>query len=307
MALPERLEARATFGPHGLNGRLRAASARSPADAVLATRDGRMGVELRDDGTFEVRSDNVFAAEQFLAAGLLSDEQHRRRKLLELLLTNPERRDYPSDPQLLFWSQPWDLGIKFGESRRPFGAALVAVPLRMERPPAGTDVTIAAPLLPYRAAFGPDRLAPSGWYDDRRHLWVEKSWPSTTWLRFQIPPVLLPVAMQQARLVVKVKGPVGKLEFSGVKQGQVVPIKTWVDPVGTLTFDINDPELLTVSDDGGLLLRVAGGDPDRPELTESSSGGSAKVSYWQIESLSMDLWARTLAPRSIADEAGGGG
>ena len=71
-SLSERLEARATFGPEGLSGRLHASPAHDPSDAMLATREGRIGVELRDDGTFVARSHSVFTAEQFLAADLLS-------------------------------------------------------------------------------------------------------------------------------------------------------------------------------------------------------------------------------------------
>lgn len=305
-ALPERLEAKATFGPNGLTGRLHAASARNPADILLATRDGRIGVDLRDDGTFAARSDNVFTAEQFLAAGLLSDEQNRRRRTLEDLLTHPERLDFPGEPQLLFWSNPWDLGFRFDEGRRTFGAALVSVPVQLERPPVGTDVALAPPLLPYRAVFGPDGLAPSGWWDDRRRAWVEKSWHSSTWLRFQIPSVLLPVSVQRGRIVVRVSGPVGKLEIAAVKQHTAVPLKSWVDPVGTLTLEITDPELLHVSDDGGLLVRVSGGDPERPELTASGTGRSTKVSYWQIESLTLDLHVKTISPATSSDDAAGG-
>ena len=295
---PERLESRATFGPEGLTGRLHLPNEYRPTDAILATRDGRFGVELRGDGTFTAQADNVLADEQFLVAGLLSDEQGRRRRLLQQLLANPQRHDFPEVPLLFVWTKPWDIGFRFGENRRSLGSALLAVPLKLQRPATGTEVRIASPLLPYRGVLGPDDAPPTGWWDAQHHQWIEKSSPSETWLRFQIPTVLLPITIERGRVIVQVKGPVGKLTLAGYqpKTKTVVPLKTWTDPVGTLSLEITDPELLAVSADGGLLLRISAGDPDRPELTQLDATESLIVSYWQIESLSLELNAKTITP-----------
>ena len=292
---PERLEARATFGPEGLTGRLHAPAAHQPTDAMLATRDGRIGVELRDDGTFVARSSAVFTAEQFFAADLLSDEQHRRQQTLRQLLDDPQRRDFPAEPQLMFWSKPWNLGFQFAQNRQTLGSALVAVPLKFERPPTGTEVSLAAPLLPYREALGPDDIGSTGLWDYRKREWQQKSVPTMTWLKFQIPGALLPVAVQSGRLVIRVAGPVVRLEIAGLRPNRqdVVPIKTWTDPVGTLSLELTDAELLSVAADGGLMLRVSGGDPKRVESTSSTTDLDAKVSYWRIESLALDLRVKT--------------
>ena len=291
----ERLEARATFGPEGLIGRLHAPAAHEPTDALLATLDGRIGVELREDGTFVARTNGVFTAEQFLAADLLSDEQNRRQRVLIQLLDDPKRRDYPAEPQLLFWSKPWNLGFQFAKNRQTLGSALVAVPLKLERPPTGTEVSLAAPWLPYREALGPGDIATVGFWDYRKREWQPKLVPTMTWLRFEIPKTLLPVAVQRAKLVMRVAGPVVRLEIAGLraKSEEIVPIKTWTDPVGTLSLELTDRELLSLSDDGGLMLRVAGGDPIRNELTSSVPDLDAKVSYWHIESLALELHVKT--------------
>ncbi len=294
---PERIEALATFGLEGVTGRLQTVAGQRPADVILATSAGRLGVELREDGRFLATSQDVFAGDQFLAASLLSDEQNRRRQTLRNLLTDPLRLDYPAAPQLLFWTDPWDLGFQFGEGRKSFGAALVAVPLKFERPPTGTEMALAAPFLPYRGAIGPDDDVPSGLWDHRHRSWLEKSVPAATWLRFQIPAVLLPVQIKSGRLLVQVTGPVGKLEIAGLRQRkEVVPLKTWIDPVGSLTLEITDRELLSLSSDGGLMLRVSGGDPDRPELTNGDMQHGDKTNFWQIESLTLDLHAKTIDP-----------
>lgn len=292
----QRVVAEAEFGPDGLTGRLQTATDRRASDAVIATVGGRIGVELSSDGTFTARSKQVFSGEQFLGADLLSDEQNRRRKTLQQLLTNPARIDYPSQPTLLFWTDPWDLGFEFDAKARSLGAALVAVPLELHRPPTGTEVSIPSPFLIYRPVAGPDGAQPSGLYDPRRREWAEKSWPSSTWLRFQVPQALLPIQPLGGRLAVSVTGPMGKLQIFGARDGQILPLKTWMDPVGTIEFPIPNGDLLTVSENGGILLRIDAGDPDRPELTKTETSDGTKTNYWRIESLNLELKARATEP-----------
>jgi hypothetical protein len=259
------------------------------ADAILATRYGRIGIDLNPDGSFRGLASNVFSSEQFLGATLLSDEQNRRRKTLMGLLTNPQRPDFPPQPELLLWTNPLDLGFEFDTSHRSLGAALVAIPLKLERPPPGTEVEIPSPFLPYRGVTGPDGSAPSTLWDHRRCQWQDRSNPSAIWLRFQVPPVLVPLEPLRARVTVQVSGPVGKLDIAALRGKETVPLKSWTDPVGTLSLDISDPALLEIAGDGGLFLKVSGGDTSRVDSTKS--GG--KASYWRIESLRLDLHART--------------
>jgi hypothetical protein len=287
--LPVRSTAVATFGPRGVSGSLSLPSGFTAADAVLATRTGRVGVSLGADGRFTAQADQTFSEEQYLSAGLLSDEQHRRSQTLQGLLKRESQFDHP---MLLCWTAPWDLGMDFGAASNRAGSALVALPLQLERPPDGTEFLIPSPLLPYRGALGPDGLAPTGLYDHRSGEWIEKTGTTSSWIRFQIPRVVLPVEPVAARLRVKVAGPVGKLQIAGWKDDRVVPINTWIDPVGTLSIEITDRQVLQPIDAGGLFLLVTGGDPDRPELTKITSEQGERVLYWQIESLTMELQAR---------------
>lgn len=294
-AKPERIEARATFGPQGLSGRLQASGVVDRSDAVLATREGRIGVELLDDGSFVARHDAVFSAEQFLGTGLLSDEQHRRQRVLKQLFSDTTRRDGFHEPHLLFWSKPWNLGFQFAEGRQSLGSTLVSMPLKLERPPTGTEVWLAAPLLPYREALGPDGISPTGMWDYRRREWQEKLFPTATWLSFQIPRVLLPVTVQRGRLTLQVTGPVVRLEIAGQRRNssEVVPIKTWTDPVGTLTLELTDADLSPISEAGGLLLRVAGGDPKLADSSQASTSEDERLSAWRIETLALELQVKT--------------
>lgn len=276
-----------------------------PTDGVLATPSGRIGVNFQTAGTWVAGANQVLAAEQYLAADVLNDEQHRRLQTLKEVFEGTEHRPFPEEPTLLFWTKPWDVGVRFSDAARTSepqsnGAALVAIPVTIERPAVGRSVTIPAPLLGFRESFGPEGSAPSGLFDNRRRQWSEKSRPTSTWFRFQIPLSLLPVETQSARLTVRVSGPVGKLEIAKFADGQIVPLQLWNDPIGTLTFDINDSRSLPMTHDGGLFFRIAAGDPDRPELTLSNSESRTadSLSYWKIESLSLELKARISESRS---------
>ncbi len=290
-ATAERIDALATFSKNGLTGRVNGKSIAHPADAVLATRDGRIGVDLNADGSFQARASQVFSGEQFIAAELLTDEQNRRSRTLAKIFTDTKRPNFPGEPKLLLWADPLDLGFQFDEGHRQSGAALIAIPLNLERPAEGTEVAIPSPFLPYRQVSGPDGTAAAGLYDHRDREWQQRARPSTAWLRFQIPGVLVPLELQRAKVTVQVTGPVGRLEIGGLRGKEAIAVKTWMDPVGTLSFEIDDPALLKVSE-GGLLLRVSGGDPARPELTQSVD----KANYWRIESLRLELYGKTSSP-----------
>ena len=291
-----RCEARATFDESGLHGNLTLPPGLRPADGVLATQRGRIAVDLAPDSSFRAAASRVMSEEQFLGADLMSDEQNRRSRILAQLLADPMRTGFPPQPVLLFWTRPWETGFGFGDGAQPVGSALVSAPVLIERPPAGTLITVPMPLLPYRETTGPEGSAPVGLFNNRAGRWEEKSFPSSTWIAVHPPRDLSPLEPVAARLVVRVTGPVGRLEIAGFKAGAVAVVQEWQDPVGTLSTIIRDPELLQSATNGAILLRVSGGDPDRPELTHPDGDEGGQVSYWRIESLDIELQATVVDP-----------
>lgn len=283
-----------TFDNHGAAGQLSLPNGLSPTDGILVTPTGRIGVEFHPGGEWSASAKHVLTPEQFLAADVLNDEQHRRLQTLKSFFAGQDGRALAMEPWLLFWTKPWDDGLQFTEGAEQVGAALVALPVSVERPAANSLITIPSPLLPYREAYGPDGSVPQGIYEHRRRQWNERSRPTASWFQFQIPPPLLPIEMKSARMTLRVTGPAGKLEVAGFANGQVVPLKTWKDPIGTLSIELSDPQVLSVNAQGRLTLRLAIGDPDRPELTQSADNASETLSYWRIESLDLELTAQVL-------------
>ncbi|MGE0378478.1 MAG: hypothetical protein AB7Q45_23975 [Planctomycetaceae bacterium] len=309
-AFDERIAARATMDAQGIVGTL-AGHLAAGADVVLATRQGRIGVQWAADGAWTARADEVLEADQYLDATFLGDVQNRRRRIVKELYENRSWRNSLDRPQLLLWLNDWDHGFRFGDGLARQGETLLTVPLEISRPPTGTEMLIPSPLLGFVSRRPPDGSAPSGFWDEVRGEWQERSSPSSTWLSFQIPRGLLPLRATQARLEVKVSGLMGRIEIMGVRDGEVVSLESVQDPVGSLVFELDDPEILTVSANGELTLGVSAGVSARPVRSQTESAAvassdaagstpqaaaglvsTAPANYWRIESLSMQLWAR---------------
>ena len=305
--LARRIEARATFGPDGLLGRLSLPATLAAGDAILATRKGQLAVNLSADGAFRVPADGVLGKDQYLAAGMLSDEQDRRRRTNELVLQDLRKNAWPGPPLLMLWTDQRISRFHFDEGRRLLGASLLAVPLVLERPPANTHVLIPAPLLGYRSTQQPGGEPSSPLFDNSRSAWHEYAGPASVWLKFQLPRELLPLELTGGRLVIQVTGPLGRLEVFGLHRtpgddrpgalgGQAVSLGRWDHPVGTLVVPLVDSGVLPIGSDGGLVLGLAVQGPDRPPETDSLAQSDEKPSYWRIEELSLELTGKVIEP-----------
>jgi hypothetical protein len=108
-------------------------------------------------------------------------------------------------------------------------------------------------------------------------------------LSFQIPRSLLPLVATKARLEIKVSGPMGRIEILGVKNGAPVSLQTVTNPVGSLVFEIEDAEVLNISDQGDLSLGISAGDPAAGPAPMAV--GSAD-NFWRIDSLALQISAK---------------
>ncbi|MFO0919147.1 MAG: hypothetical protein U0872_12635 [Planctomycetaceae bacterium] len=300
----DRIGAQATFDATGLVGNYTGQIV-PEGDSLVATRQGRIGVELRGDGAFSASAANTFEADQYLQASFVNDDQDRRRRLLQRLFENSRRSTFPAAPQLMLWVKNWENGFDFGENLQRKGEALLSVPLTLSRPTTDDEFVIPAAFLSFRTRQSPDGSAPSGIWNTMREEWQERSSFGSNWLRFQVPPELLPISSTRATVQVKASGPMGRLEILGLKGDAIQSVQVVTDPVGTITIDITDADLLQISPDGGLSLGVNAGIPT-PDAAPGPDGAAPtpstnaqmKANYWRIESLSLQLWATT----SKADE-----
>ena len=290
----QRYEARATVNAHGIAGRFTGNST-TGADAMLATRFGRIGVEMLADGTWSGGVEDIFAADQYLSANFLGTEQERRRHILEMLYGKKNWKNVLQRPQLLVWLKEWPQGFTFGDGLTRQGQTLLVLPVEITRPPVGTLMQIPSPLISFGTRMPPDGTVPSGCWDDNLGKWQERAGPCTTWLNFQIPPTLLPAKVMKAHLAITVSGAIDRIEVLSVKNYAVVSLQKMKNPVGTLQMEIADTSVLDLSEEGELVIGISVGDPDR--AASSSNIANSKVGstsdYWKIESLGLNVWAKT--------------
>lgn len=297
------VEAVARFDADGIQGRLMLPKGLDPADALIATSRGRIGVELKADGAFAAPAESVLEAGEYLSARVLSDEQQRRSRVLAQMLGPESGAVHTSEPILLVWTKPWDVGMSVAQAKDSLGSALVSMPIYWQRPPVGSQITIPSPFLTFREVEGPDKLTPSGLYDYRKARWSERSGPAAGWLGFTIPGELLPLTVKSATMTFKVLGPIGRLEISTIENLRCKSLKVWDAPVGTLTVQITDPHALKLDSRGRLLLRIEAGDrPQNSSPGQADANPKPKIgvadplSYWQFEDVSLQLTAEVSAP-----------
>jgi hypothetical protein len=175
-----------------------------------------------------------------------------------------------------------DLGFTFLSQARWSGAALVAVPIEVERPAPGTRVLIPESFLPYQSVR-PEEFALL--YDPKKGAWVSaRTLPAKTMLRFQVPRELLPLEIDRATVSLDISAPGRPLEIlAGLGRNEV--LATRVSPLGRLRIQIDRPEVLQPDAAGGVYLGIAVGD----------SGQAAKgktVAEWAINDLRLELAGR---------------
>jgi len=285
------LSARAAFGPEGLSGRLDAGDFEAFADAVVATPWGtHAALPLERNGSFTTTQRDVLAPRQFVVGGLISDEQRRRQAVYQQRIAADRSTPYPDRLMAFGWARPLEMGFTFSDRARRVGSALVAVPLALERTPAGTRVKVPSAFLPFRSVRGPLRQI-SGAYGNSRREWVEMRIPSEACLRFQLPEQVLPLEIDHAAVSVEINAPSRKFELFGFDGAERVALAVRHGPVGTLHFDVDRPEVLRLDDRGGWLLGLAVGPEHgaRPSTDDSPMAAAA----WKIDAVRLEIAGTT--------------
>ncbi len=287
VTLAQPIAARGTFAESGFVGRLEPGPLTRLGDAVIAAPGGRcMTVRLGGEGSFEAGADDVLPAGQVLwGSGILSDEQGRRRRVLEELLRRPiaaRGTGFPGSPTMLVWAQGMDQGFAFASESQRMGAALVMAPLRIERPAAGSLVRVPAPFVRFRpAALG---RGPKGLpiFDERTGTWIGPlSDAAQVLLRFEAPAELAPLRLRSATLTVDIRAPRRKLRLLGLGEAGIVEVGGADEPLGEVRAVIRDAALLR-GIEGGLVAGFEVG-------PASGTDAEAALTGWQVHDVSMEF------------------
>jgi hypothetical protein len=278
----EPLSAVARFGPDGLEGRIQTGKFEDVNDAILATAGGRcMALRLTKDGTFRAGAADILPRGQFLSGGVLTDKQQHRQDVLRQLRHRSKLGRAEGHNQVIAWAKPLDMQFTLALEARTTGNALLTLPLSLKRKPPGKRVTIPGPLVSLRQ-IGAAGLMP---------LTDESVQASELRLRFQLPPEVLPLRVESARLIARVEAPSRQVIIAGRGDAGPVELHRVSSPLDVIRVEIADEGLLRLDDQGGLAFTLSFGE-------EQSALGGAKdareVSQkWRIEDLELEVVGTT--------------
>lgn len=276
-------DCRARFGPDGLEGTLGPHPFAALGDAVLAAPHGpRMAVTIRDGAAWTARARDVLSASEYSVEAWRGGAQVRRMAVYDRMFAQPSATDQALAPVLYAWSDRGETGFEFTQPRT-FYSTLLSTRVRLERSPVGTQVLIPAPFLPYRSVPDPDGRLSSA-YSNTTHRWEESKYSVTSWLRFQVPPQVLPLQVQRATVTLTIRAPSRSVQVLGVDSGKSVELWRLSRPIGTYSIVVDRPDLLKLDPAGGLVIVVrVGGDES------AHAADPLWEELWKMEALHLEV------------------
>jgi hypothetical protein len=268
------------FGPAGLEGRLDAGPFRNPSDAVLLTRSGVALVPSLDSSeTFRVGPESSLPPGQYLAGAVLTDRQQRRQEIYRKFLAKPRPSHLEGRDLLLVWTDSGEVPFESGSPERLFSNSLLVVPVELDRPTRADTVTIPAGFCSFTAMNMGRSHRPT----------LEGTNALRNYLRFQLPPSVIPFEPERATLFARVHAPGRKFLVSNA-DGKL--LYETLNPLESVRIDITDPQALQIDPAGGLFLEIAVSGQIGPDGKEKPSRLSDADVKWQIEELGLELRGR---------------
>ena len=277
-----RVSAVARFGPNGIEGKLTTGSFKDLADLVLLTPAREtVGVRLEANGSFASDLADALPEDQFLTGAVLSDRQQRRQDVYRKLFARPLPRHMDGGTTLLAWADLVDAPIATEAGDRAIRAALLAIPVNIERSVAGSRVTIPSGFIPYAAVVAGKPVRPT----------MEAATPARMRLRFRLPQSVLSMTIERATMHVRVRAPSRKITVSGYADGQPVKLHEVESPVSPILVNVTDARMLQPDADGYLYLKL-----DVGEQLGAAAADARQADLddgWKIESIALEVVGRS--------------
>ncbi len=310
--LPTEAQGQLSFDAQGIRGHVRVGN--DPLhEAVLIGPSGILLPRIAADGVFTATDEDVPDPGQYIVgAGLASEEQRRREKLYVQLLGSGG--DKPSiralrttQPLMLGWTAEVGSGIGLSDAARRIDQSLVVLPLPIQRPKAGTTVTIPSAFVtftiprasrsdredesdgnragnrnPARTQRSPARLTTV--YDASRGEWIAVSQGGSLVIRFDPPAALLPLKVSSAKLLLDIRAPQRTVALvskptGSPNTGATIPANVVQSPSGLLTFDVADQTGLLLTKDQGIEVTIDVSEVDAAQVGQP----------WQIRSIGLTV------------------
>jgi hypothetical protein len=121
----------------------------------------------------------------------------------------------------------------------------------------------------------------------------ESSQAAELLLRFQLPPEVLPLTVERARLAAKLDARGRRVTVAGLADKTAVELYRTDSPLEPLRVDVTDERLLKLDAGGGLHLRVTIGEP--AVAAGARNDPTTPGANWAIDYLELEVTGRTAA------------
>jgi len=267
----------AGFGPNGLQGKLSARACSGLGDILIQAPSRRVfSVRPTTDGAFTIGANDLLSAGQFVADAVLSDHQQKRQAIYRRLLTDPQAARSSDDSVLFAWADPMGVPFDFETELHWVGSALISIPVEFGHTTPDTAVVVPRGFVPFRRILETGPILPT----------LEGQEAIEEHLRFQLPPSVLPLHVEKARLIAKVEAPSRRFTVSVHTKNGLVKLHSVQSPIDPVLIDIVGDDLLLMDEQGGLNLVIA--------VSEPPSVDDGQLPKWDIQALELEVVGRTL-------------
>lgn len=221
--------------------------------------------------------------ERWITGTIISNEQQRRLQVYQQFFKADDRVGQLSHV-LYGWTAPWGDGPKWSKDLEINGGSLVAMPVRLQRPPGGKPIYVPHGLVQLQR--DPDKTGQTSAFNERTGKWTkELTYAAEADLQFTLPPELLPFSASELDLVLDIKAPnrnVRLLANVGSERVEVVALQS---PSIPWQATITQPEILEDMRDGVLKMTL-----EVSERTDvSSTAAASSVVAWEIDRFRMSV------------------
>lgn len=263
MPLPQALAARGTFGPAGLQARIEGLTPADLVDPLIVTANGRLTLRMDAPTGFAAGTAEELERGEYFGSGSVSPDRARRVNTMRTLI---EAAGPPDTPRVYAWMRALDPGVTVISDSSPSPArrawTLTALPLTLERPAPGSTFIIPPAFMKMTAQRRSDTPTRGGllFFDPRNGTFIGRiANASAGYLRFELPPVVLPAHIDRYHLRIDLSAPgrrvlVTVLENGGTAVSHPRVIADVQSPAAGLSLDIPAGAQLQPDSTGGIAL-----------------------------------------------------
>lgn len=226
-----------------------------------------------------VDQERTVVGDRWISGSLISDEQQRRIDIYQQYF-RPSNADVRHPTRRLYgWTKPWNTS-KWNRELLPQGAALVSLPVRLERPRIGEEVYVPHGLVQLRRDLSSGNITTI--LDDYSGQWrTELTISSSADLELLLPEELIPMQIAAIELELDVRAPQRRVSLVAQTAGGPLELVALDSPSIPWKGTVTEPAVLQAMQAGrlGVTLLVS----ESPNF--GGPGNSTNVVTWGVEHL----------------------